>query len=75
MHIKNVPVCALRPYARNARVEAATLLGIEEVPTVCLSHLTADEKRAYILADNKLAEKAGWDREIVGIELQALLEC
>ena len=48
------------------------LLGIEDVPTVRLSHLSEADKRAYILADNKLAEKAGWDREILAIELQAL---
>jgi DNA modification methylase len=39
---------------------------------VRLSHLTNTEKRAYILADNKLAQKAGWDREILAIELQTL---
>ena len=39
-----------------------------------LSHLSAAEKRAYILADNKLAEKAGWDRELLGIELQGLID-
>jgi hypothetical protein len=39
-----------------------------------LSHLSAAEKRAYILADNKLAEKAGWDREILAIELQGLID-
>src|SRR5262249_34847784 len=49
-------------------------LGIEEVPTVKLSHLNEAEKGAYILADNRLAEKAGWDREILAIELQALVE-
>ena len=52
---------------------AATLLGIEQVPTVKLAHLSDVEKRAYILADNRLAEKAGWDREILAIELQALV--
>jgi hypothetical protein len=44
------------------------------VPIVRLSHLTEGEKRAYILADNRLAEKAGWDREILAIELQALID-
>src|SRR5262249_38720939 len=47
--------------------------GIAQVPTVGLAHLSEVEKRAYILADNRLAEKAGWDREILAIELQALV--
>lgn len=54
------------------RVEAAKLLGLETVPCVRLEHLTDAQKRAYILADNKLAEKAGWDPEILKIELQHL---
>src|SRR6266571_4557107 len=60
--------------AGHGRVQAAKLLGIEEVPTVRLSHLTEADKRAYVLADNRLAEKAGWDREILAIELQALID-
>jgi DNA modification methylase len=59
--------------AGHGRVAAARLLGIEHVPTVKLAHLSDVEKRAYILADNRLAEKAGWDREILAIELQALV--
>ena len=42
------------------------------VPGLRLSHLSAAEKRAYVIADNRLAEKAGWDRELLAIELQAL---
>ena len=60
--------------AGHGRVEAAKLLGLQTVPTVRLSHLSASEKRAYILADNKLALKAGWDREILAIELQELVQ-
>ena len=60
--------------AGHGRVEAAKLLGIDAVPTVRLSHLSEADKRAYILADNRLAEKAGWDREILAIELQALID-
>jgi len=41
---------------------------------VRLSHLSEADKRAYVLADNKLAEKAGWDRELLAIELQGLIE-
>ena len=60
--------------AGHGRVEAAKLLGIDAVPTCRLSHLSDAEKRAYVLADNKLAEKAGWDRELLAIELQGLIE-
>ncbi|MEQ1899241.1 MAG: DNA methyltransferase [Devosia sp.] len=60
--------------AGHGRVAAARLLGIEAVPALRLSHLSAEERRAYVLADNKLAENAGWDAEILAIELQALTE-
>ena len=60
--------------AGHGRVAAAKLLGLAAVPTVRLSHLSDAEKRAYILADNKLAEKAGWDRELLAIELQGLID-
>src|SRR6266516_3059557 len=60
--------------AGHGRVEAAKLLGIDAVPTCRLSHLSEADKRAYILADNKLAAKAGWDRELLAIELQGLIE-
>src|SRR5450759_4684687 len=60
--------------AGHGRVEAAKLLGIDAVPTCQLSHLSDADKRAYILAYNKLAEKAGWDRELLAIELQGLVE-
>ena len=58
--------------AGHGRVEAAKKLGLDTVPCVRLEHLTEAQKRAYILADNQLAEKAGWDREILAIELQHL---
>jgi DNA modification methylase len=60
--------------AGHGRVEAAKLLGLAAVPTIKLSHLSTAEKRAYIIADNRLAEKAGWDREVLAIELQALID-
>lgn len=60
--------------AGHGRVAAAQLLQLDTVPTLRLSHLSAAERRAYVLADNKLAENAGWDREILAIELQALIE-
>ena len=46
---------------------------MEQVPTIWLEHLTEDQIRAYVIADNKLAENAGWDTSILAIELQHLL--
>jgi ParB-like chromosome segregation protein Spo0J len=60
--------------AGHGRVEAAKLLHLKTVPTVRLSHLSDDDKRAYILADNRLAEKAGYDNEMLAIELQHLAD-
>lgn len=60
--------------AGHGRVSAAKQLGIDAVPVVRLSHLSEAEKRAYILADNKLAARAGWDRELLAIELQGLVD-
>jgi ParB-like chromosome segregation protein Spo0J len=58
----------------HGRVEAAKLLNFESVPTLRLSHLNETERRAYILADNKLVQNAGWDREVLAIELQGLID-
>jgi ParB-like chromosome segregation protein Spo0J len=55
-------------------VEAARLLGMTTVPTLALSHLSAAQRRAYVIADNKLALSAGWDSEILAIELQGLID-
>jgi len=60
--------------AGHGRVEAAKLLGWKSVPTIALSHLSDSELRAYVLADNKLALNAGWDRDILAIELQGLVD-
>ena len=60
--------------AGHGRVEAAKSLGWKDVPTLTLSHLSDTERRAYVLADNKLALNAGWDRDILAIELQALID-
>jgi ParB-like chromosome segregation protein Spo0J len=59
--------------AGHGRVEAARLLGLATVPTLRLSHLSETQRRAYVLADNKLAQNAGWDREVLAIELQPLV--
>lgn len=56
----------------HARVEAARLAGLETVPVVRIDHLTADERRAYLLADNRLALESGWDRELLALELKEL---
>src|SRR5208282_6472317 len=59
--------------AGHGRVEAAKLLGLALVPTIRLENLSADQVRAYVVADNRLAENAGWDKSIPAIELQHLL--
>jgi DNA modification methylase len=60
--------------AGHGRLEAARQLGMASVPTIRLDHLSAAEKRAYVIADNRLAELAGWDRDMLKIELGALIE-
>ena len=58
--------------AGHGRVEAAKLLGMLSVPSICIDHLSQDQKRAFIIADNRLALNAGWDPEILKIEFQNL---
>jgi ParB-like chromosome segregation protein Spo0J len=60
--------------AGHGRLLAARELGMEQVPVVVLDHLTPDERRAYVLADNKIAENAGWDEERLAEELGALMD-
>lgn len=60
--------------AGHGRVRAAKELGWDSVPTLRLSHLSAAERKAYVLADNKLAANAGWDADILAIELQGLID-
>ena len=62
-----------RIIAGHGRVEAAKMLGLDEVPTVLIEHLTQGQIRAYIIADNRLGELAGWDKAILAIELQHLI--
>jgi ParB-like nuclease domain len=58
--------------AGNGRVEAAKYLGMKTFPGIRVDHLTEAQKRTYILADNKLAQNAGWDRERLYGELMEL---
>ena len=60
--------------AGHGRVMAAQQLGLAEVPCIRLAHLSDAQKRAYILADNKLALNAGWDEAMLASELQALAD-
>ena len=58
--------------AGHGRVVAAKSLGMTDVPTVRVDHLTPTQIRAFVIADNKLAENAGWDRTLLALELQEL---
>ena len=60
--------------AGHGRLMAAKKLNLPQVPVVILDHLSDAQKRAYIIADNKLAENAGWDEEILAGELADLKE-
>lgn len=60
--------------AGHGRLAAAKRMGLDVVPVVVLDHLSEDEQRAYIIADNRLAENAGWDMELLTQELAALAE-
>jgi len=60
--------------AGHGRFEAAKLLGMDKVPTIHLKGLSDEQLRAYVIADNRLAELAGWDKSILAIELQSLLD-
>jgi DNA modification methylase len=59
--------------AGHGRVAAAKTIGMNQVPTVRLESLSEDQIRAYIIADNRLAETAGWDHAILAVELQHLI--
>lgn len=69
------PVIIDRDYgiiAGHGRVEAAKVEGIREVPCVFADHLTEPQKKAYILADNRMALDAGWDEALLKLEIEAL---
>ncbi|MDP1045006.1 ParB/Srx family N-terminal domain-containing protein, partial [Klebsiella pneumoniae] len=58
--------------AGHARVEAARMLGMSEVPTIQLADMSEADKRAYAIADNKLAQNAGWDSALLKAEFEFL---
>jgi len=58
--------------AGHSRVEAAKLLGMTEVPTIELAALNEEQRRAYAITDNRLGELAGWDRDLLKLELGEL---
>ena len=58
--------------AGHGRVMAARKLGLAEVPCIRLGHLTDAQRRAYVIADNRLAEKAGWDLAMLAAEIEDL---
>ena len=55
--------------AGHGRVMAAKKLGLQTVPTIKLDHLTENQRRALVIADNKIAENAGWDEDLLRQEL------
>lgn len=63
-----------RVLAGQARVEAAKRLDLVKVPVIRVSDMTEAQKRAYVIADNKLAELAGWDRAVLALEFKAIVE-
>ncbi len=58
--------------AGHGRLKAALGLGLEQVPAIVLDHLSPEQARALVIADNKIAENAGWDEDMLAVELQAL---
>src|SRR5690606_15021416 len=58
--------------AGHGRLDAARRLGLDAVPVLVLDHLTEAQRRAYVIADNKLALNAGWNEELLTAELHAL---
>ncbi len=60
--------------AGHGRVTAARQLGLTEIPVIIFDYLTPAQKRAYLIADNRIAEQAGWDRELLAVELGELIE-
>ena len=73
----NVPILIdrqLQVIAGHGRVLASKLLGLAEVPTICLEHLTETQRRAFMIADNRLTENSTWDERLLGEQLKILSE-
>jgi hypothetical protein len=71
----NAPILvdgAGRVLAGHGRLLAAERLGLAEAPTIALEHLNEAERRAFMLADNRLAERSGWDKDRLALEFRAL---
>ncbi len=60
--------------AGHGRLAAARKLGLKEVPCIRLEHLTETQRKAYILADNRIALNSGWEAELLSLELSELLD-
>ena len=58
--------------AGHGRLMAAKKLGLKQVPTICLDHLSETQRKAYILADNRIALSSGWDNQLLALELKEL---
>lgn len=58
--------------AGHGRVEAAKILGLQSVPVLRIQHLTEEQKRAFLIADNKIAQNAGWDLEMLALDFKEL---
>jgi hypothetical protein len=58
--------------AGHGRLQAAIIAGLKTVPTITLGHLTPEQRRAYVIADNQLALNSGWDDDLLQAELKAL---
>src|SRR5258707_964116 len=73
----NVPFLVdrkLKLIAGHGRLAACKLLRINKVPTICLDHLTEEQIRAFMIADNRLTENADWDDRLLGEQLKTLSE-
>jgi len=63
-----------RVLAGHGRIEAAKRLGFREVPTISIHHLSESQRRAFMIADNRLAEQASWDEKLLAEQLRDLFE-
>src|SRR5258705_444814 len=71
----NVPIlidAQSKVVAGHGRILACMKLGWSEVPTITLEHLTAEQAKAFLIADNKLTENASWNEQLLAQQLQAL---